>query len=62
VATRSPAELATAIDRLLRDRALASSMGVAGLATAREHGTDALAAATLEAYEAVLGRASVRVS
>jgi glycogen(starch) synthase len=61
VAPRSPAELATAIDRVLRDRTLAASMGVAGLATARGHGTDPLAEATLDAYEAVLGREPVRV-
>jgi glycosyltransferase involved in cell wall biosynthesis len=57
VAPRSPAELARAIDRVLLDRTLAASMGAVGRETVREHGTDALARATLDVYEAVLGRA-----
>ena len=49
------------IDRLLSDRTLAASMGESGLATARGHGTDALAEATLDTYETVLGRAPLGV-
>jgi glycosyltransferase involved in cell wall biosynthesis len=55
VPPRSPAELATAIDRVLGDRRLSAAIGAAGVVTARAHGTDALAEATLDAYRTVLG-------
>ena len=56
VPPRDPRRLAQAIDRVLADEALAASMAEGGRATAAGHGIDALADATLAAYEAVLGR------
>jgi len=50
--------LARAIDRILGDEALAASLAAGGRATAAGHGIDALADATLAAYEAALGRDS----
>jgi len=54
VEPREPERLAAAIDRLLGDDALATSMIEAGRTTVSEHRVDALADATFAAYEAVL--------
>jgi glycogen(starch) synthase len=56
VPPRDRRRLARAIDRILGDEALAASLAEGGLTTAAAHGIDALADATLAAYEAALGR------
>jgi glycosyltransferase involved in cell wall biosynthesis len=58
VPPRDGRRLAGAIDRILGDVALAASLAEGGRATAAGHGIDALADATLAAYEAALGRGS----
>jgi glycosyltransferase involved in cell wall biosynthesis len=61
VPPRDPRRLAAAIDRVLGDERLAASMAAAGRATASDHGIEALADATLAAYEAVRSRVADRL-
>jgi 2-deoxystreptamine N-acetyl-D-glucosaminyltransferase/2-deoxystreptamine glucosyltransferase len=60
VPPRDARRLAAAIDHVLGDDGLAASMAAAGRATASDHGIEALADATLAAYEAVRGRVAER--
>lgn len=59
VPPRDPHALASAIERLLSDRALAASLAEAGRESVAGHGTRELADATLAAYEAALERPAV---